>query len=297
MKNDVTTGLASKINEAHAEAVQAAQSALLHAREAGRLLIEAKAALPHGAWAEWLRENVSFSHRTANAYMRVADRWEEIQANSQSSANLSIDGALKLLAAPREEEPELAEDGEPDWLPAPGQIAIGTTPGLAFWIVPSAEHERFYYYTIFREDADGSEAVVGSVRPVRDVALVQFIDVHLDEDLPLAALEWTSVTMIARDADGVQNPAPEIAGWTYNEIIFDSHEDYMQRHVLGRDLAHIERRIDYGLERAEAARAGLGEIRDRKLYREEHATFDAYLASLGPDAEPLLAHLNETGGF
>jgi hypothetical protein len=53
MKNAVTAGLASKINEAHAAAVEAAHSALLRAREAGTLLIEAKAALPHGAWAAW----------------------------------------------------------------------------------------------------------------------------------------------------------------------------------------------------------------------------------------------------
>ena len=49
------------------------QTFLKHAIECGRLLIEAKATLPHGAWLPWLEANVSFGARQAQKYMRLAD--------------------------------------------------------------------------------------------------------------------------------------------------------------------------------------------------------------------------------
>jgi hypothetical protein len=94
--------LAAEINHHHRQAEAALRSGLEHALEAGRLLIEAKSRCVHGTWGLWLADNFEGSARTAQAYMRVADRWPELQAKAQDSADLSLDGALKLLAAPRE---------------------------------------------------------------------------------------------------------------------------------------------------------------------------------------------------
>lgn len=44
-----------------------------------------------------------------------------------------------------------------------------------------------------------------------------------------------------------------------------------------RDLARLETTIANGLQTVVEVGEALAEIRDRKLYREEHATFDAYL--------------------
>lgn len=97
--NAVTT-LAGEIRRHHEAAQAAAETAIGHAREAGRLLNEAKAQCQHGGWLPWLRDNFDGSKRTAQAYMRLADRWPEIEAKAQRPAHLSIDGALKLLAEP-----------------------------------------------------------------------------------------------------------------------------------------------------------------------------------------------------
>jgi hypothetical protein len=91
--------LARRINDAHRQAQAAMQSGLARALDAGRLLLEAKAACGHGAWGAWLATNVECSARTAQAYMRIARHWTELGKNA-GSADLSLDGALRLLASP-----------------------------------------------------------------------------------------------------------------------------------------------------------------------------------------------------
>jgi len=95
--------LATEINLHHRQAESAIQSGLEHAHEAGRLLIEAKSQCEHGQWGPWLEANFEGSKRTARAYMQVVKRWPEIEAKRQTSADLSIDGALRLLASPKAE--------------------------------------------------------------------------------------------------------------------------------------------------------------------------------------------------
>jgi hypothetical protein len=105
--------LASEINRHHRAAETAIRAGLNHAQAAGRLLIEAKAQCPHGTWRQWLADNFEGSDRTARAYARIAKGWPEIEAKWQSSAILSIDGALKLLAAPRKRDDSHAQPGRP----------------------------------------------------------------------------------------------------------------------------------------------------------------------------------------
>ena len=88
--------LASAIKQAHEDATQASQRAFEHAREAGKMLIEVKEAVPHGQWLPWLKNNVSMSKRTAQAYMKLANLDD---AKAQRVAHLSIREALKKLSA------------------------------------------------------------------------------------------------------------------------------------------------------------------------------------------------------
>jgi hypothetical protein len=92
--------LAERINAEHRACEVAVNSALAHAMTAGEMLSAAKIQLPHGAFGPWLAENFAGSDRTARAYMRVSSRREELEAKRQSSATMSLDGALKALAAP-----------------------------------------------------------------------------------------------------------------------------------------------------------------------------------------------------
>jgi hypothetical protein len=101
--------LAEQINEEHrkvevavGKAQTAMSNALLHAKRAGRVLVEVKERTRHGEWGAWLEANFEGSGRRAQDYMRIHSRWSEIEANAQSSAHLSIDGALKAIRSPQE---------------------------------------------------------------------------------------------------------------------------------------------------------------------------------------------------
>jgi len=110
--------LADRINQEHAKCEAAMNTSLQHALKAGRLLLEAKRQVDHGEWGDWLHENFKGSDRTARIYMRVFRHRAELseaEANRQTSAVLSLDGAVKLLTAPKpepEEEPEVSEEPE-----------------------------------------------------------------------------------------------------------------------------------------------------------------------------------------
>jgi Protein of unknown function (DUF3102) len=96
--------LAKRINEEHALAEQDAQaclahaqSSLLHAKNAGDALILAKVQVGHGKFLAWIEANCTFSSRQAQRYMRVASRWNELEANATRVSHLSCRGALELL--------------------------------------------------------------------------------------------------------------------------------------------------------------------------------------------------------
>jgi hypothetical protein len=105
--------LAAGIIAAHQAAHLAAQTALRDAAECGRLLIEAKALVGHGNWLPWLEQNTTVSARQSQKYMRVAQRWDELEAKTNQSSHLTLSEAVKLLADPKDEpadEPVLLDE-------------------------------------------------------------------------------------------------------------------------------------------------------------------------------------------
>ena len=64
--------LAAEINNAHLQAEGTLRAAVEHAIRAGDLLLQAKRALRHGNWTAWCADNIKFSERLAQAYMRLA---------------------------------------------------------------------------------------------------------------------------------------------------------------------------------------------------------------------------------
>ncbi len=109
--------LARRINAEHDAAIRAFGSVLDNARSAGRMLIEAKAALPHGDWLPWIEENCSFGERTARTYMRVAREWPKLESNRQSVADLSLARAIEIIAPPAP-KPKIVADITPPKSPA-----------------------------------------------------------------------------------------------------------------------------------------------------------------------------------
>lgn len=79
-------GLADEINAAHDRAAQCLSEGLSHATHAGELLLRAKADVGHGGWLKWLKQNVSFSARTAQLYMQLA----KLAPDAQRVAHLPL---------------------------------------------------------------------------------------------------------------------------------------------------------------------------------------------------------------
>jgi len=110
MATDLTTTngkrlatIAQQLNRLHGEFLALAGRSLRVAKESGDLLAEAKESVAHGDWEAWLETFFPGSSRTAEAYMRIANRWDEIEAKAQTTADLTLDAALKLLARPKPE--------------------------------------------------------------------------------------------------------------------------------------------------------------------------------------------------
>jgi hypothetical protein len=104
--------LATRIRAEHDAAQSAMRSAVGHAVEAGKLLMEAKKSVPHGGWEAWVRDSCGFSERTAQGYMRLARLAPD---EAQRVALLSLRDALKALAEPKSEPAPLPWSGETSW--------------------------------------------------------------------------------------------------------------------------------------------------------------------------------------
>jgi hypothetical protein len=102
--------LAKQINEEHRAFVDSFKKTAEHGIRAGELLVEAKSKCKHGEWLLWLDANFEGSQRTAQTYMQIFNHRDELRANAQSSAHLSINGALKELSTPLLSTPSEAEE-------------------------------------------------------------------------------------------------------------------------------------------------------------------------------------------
>ena len=90
-----TSNIATAINAAHDKVETAKREGTRYAMEAGRLLIEAKATIPHGSWDDWLKSNVTFSPRTAQLYMRLVRTTDDDPAKAQRVADLPLRQAAR----------------------------------------------------------------------------------------------------------------------------------------------------------------------------------------------------------
>lgn len=112
--------LAGRIGREHEIAYRAAQSALDHAENCGRLLLAAKAKIGHGGWLQWIRANLVFRERQAQKYIRLA-RFLQAHPNAKVKSHLTIDGVLAAIAgAPAKHERAVSK---PKWEPADPQSA------------------------------------------------------------------------------------------------------------------------------------------------------------------------------
>ncbi len=91
--------MGTEINDAHALAMVHAGEAMSNALRCGDLLTKAKAAAKYGQWLPWLRQNIAFSERSAQGYMRLAAKFGPDKRNAV--ADLSVRRVLQEIATPR----------------------------------------------------------------------------------------------------------------------------------------------------------------------------------------------------
>lgn len=102
--NEVTRPIEVITSEIKFYAQQAGMSVI----EIGKRLHEAKICLPHGEWGNWLKNEVNFSERAAQNFMRIAREYQ----NPQLLADMgnSTTKALLLLTLPAEEREEFVAE-------------------------------------------------------------------------------------------------------------------------------------------------------------------------------------------
>ena len=128
--------LGAEINEQHTLAIQHASKALEHAFTCGELLIEAKSKARHGQWLPWLRENISFSERTCQSYMRLVQRKRQIRS---SAADLSVRGALQHLSTPRRYDRATLDEEVTEWLAQLAEITATRPDNVSEWSIEDAQ--------------------------------------------------------------------------------------------------------------------------------------------------------------
>lgn len=98
--------IADAIHVAYEGAQRDHRSAVDHAIRCGTLLLQAKAAVAHGKWDNWLKANVRFSSRSAQGYMRLA---RMAPAKAQRVADLSLRRALESIGDEYQKKQRLLE--------------------------------------------------------------------------------------------------------------------------------------------------------------------------------------------
>ena len=257
--------------------------ALHHYRTAGERLLKAKADVPHGSWSDWLAANVKrASERSAQRYMRLAKRWPELEAKAPSVADMSLAAAEALVAAPRSSSPyldRLAETGELydiDLLDLGGMFcALFTVDDrdVSGFVLrdPTTATERYLVCRLVASDVERGE-VAGTGRGVSVTGVPLVLERLGLPPLSDDVWEYHSDGTWAEEVHATlmrrgRRPPPRWRDATPKSALEAGDTP------IRDELAAAETVLGAFSESAEALR----EIRDQKLYRGTHATFQDYV--------------------
>jgi len=91
------TDCVDEISRLHNEIFQQAETMLQNIMRIGELLVQQKQKLPHGQFTKWVEENLPFTNRTAQNYMKVFRNKEQLK-----NENVSVlSDAYNILKLPR----------------------------------------------------------------------------------------------------------------------------------------------------------------------------------------------------
>lgn len=101
--------IASEILQIEENACRVAMDAAIRI---GERLVEAKAIAGHGNWAQWCEENLNYSQKKAERFMKIFEEYGDENSpylKSTTLSKLSISKALSLLDIPKDEVENFAE--------------------------------------------------------------------------------------------------------------------------------------------------------------------------------------------
>lgn len=115
MTQDEMTGVPSKELSALAEAINdnlrrvagAFENVFAYAQNAGKLLVEVKEKVPHGAFLPWIDRNLDCTQRTARRYMQVYEQREQLKTDNVSV----LSEAYRFLAGDKRQHEAMARRG------------------------------------------------------------------------------------------------------------------------------------------------------------------------------------------
>lgn len=234
--------LTAAIRHEHEAASRAARSALGHALEAGRLLAEAKAVIPHGSWEAYLRDGCSIAPRTARLYLRL-HRHRDRLPNRQHVAELSVRQASRLLEQPKAKAETVFPVAEaegidelrlrvPEWY-RPGRRHYGNHPSGWFfetWPHPAGEQWAHFFICSPMSGYPGEEGstITGPKRGIRVDALEWAMDRQTANGMPsLDDAEWSIVGSPCSMDDASDSIASRFKH--YNTLLFAGEDDYRRR--------------------------------------------------------------------
>jgi hypothetical protein len=127
------------ITRLHQQIMAATRATLQNAIRVGELLSQTKASLKHGQWLGWLELNINFDVRTAQRYMRIFERREELKNDSVSY----LTQAYVLLA---QHPTEVDQGVAGERLEALDRQLSGSLPGLVeIWTTLQEIRDRGLY--------------------------------------------------------------------------------------------------------------------------------------------------------
>lgn len=137
----ISTTTVDEINQHHRAAQSHATKALDHAKQAGELLLKAKATIGHGGWLRWLEDNCEVSARQAQRYMGAAE------GKPTPIRVIAKNDTVSHLPQPAEASPDKLQEGidTPEFIPTPGHWMLTATAEAGFHVMPSLERPGFFH--------------------------------------------------------------------------------------------------------------------------------------------------------
>jgi ParB family chromosome partitioning protein len=116
MSAEITTTTVARIQTLAAELETLGKTVLAKAIEAGNLLCECKAGLAHGDWLPWLKDNFSFSHKTAMNWIMIG----KAEAAGKLVTVTNLAEAYRLMSKDHKPAVHVSQNsGENEWYTPP----------------------------------------------------------------------------------------------------------------------------------------------------------------------------------